>query len=370
MINTNSEKRNVWFDFLRGAFIWQALWEHYGCMLNIWYMWYFKESNALSMGLYSSHQTMIGQFNHPDAVSMWAGHTFIPWVTEIYLTMAAFNLAKRSQEEFSKTWLNKIWIFFLLFCFFIGEKFIVATSFGEALSLSPLLTWMIVLSIISVLYRFMGLTGVIFLFVIFMAQWWIPFPTDSLETFLQVNVHPMINLDAGIQHFASSGALGFMMGYLYYQKPDLLGKFQWWYLIALGAVLGFVGNHFAPPFDFPFTDLYRDEHLKTTTFPGTVEVLGIQIVVIVLALLAHMKNIRVPKVFNFLVWIGVNSLAIFAFHKIFFLQMWMPVMTWITADMHTTLPNTTWFIWSAIIVHLGFSYWLIKSRILRIIMRD
>jgi hypothetical protein len=369
-MNTNSEKRIIWFDVLRGFFIWLALWEHYGCMLNTWYMWYFKESNALSVGLYESHQKMIGSFNHPDSVSMWAGHTFIPWVTEIYLTMAAFNLAKRSQEEFSKTWLNKIWLFFLIFCFFVGEKFIVATSFGEAISLSPLLTWMIVLSIISVLYRFMGLTGVVFLFVISMLQWWLPFPSGSLELWMQTNVHPMMNLDAGLQHFASSGALGFMLGYLYYHYPKLLGKLQWGYLILAGLVLGVVGNYFAPPFDFPFTDLYRDEHLKTSTFPGTIEILGIQMVVIILALVAHMKGIKIPKVLSLLLWMGVNSLAIFAFHRIFFMQMWMPVVTWVTAYMHTTIPNNTWFIWSAIGVHLVFSYWLIKSRIFRIIMRD
>lgn len=368
MDTQKQNERIIWFDVVRGLFIFLALWHHYAQDVLVWYMDYFKERDLLS-SLHSVHQMMIGQKNIPTEFGVKYGAIFVPWVNQIYLTMAAFNLASRNQAEFSKVWLGKLYVFALLFLFFLGEKFIIAKNLGEALALYPIMSWMVILSIISVLFRFMGIAGVIFLFVLAMSQWILPLGDFNLEVWLQQNFHPYMNLDASINFFAASGAMGFMLGYLYYHKPDLLGKFQWVKLAFIGVIMFAIGNYLSEPFFFDKNDLYSTEHAKASTFMGTVEILGIQIAVLASMLLLHFRKIK-PRGLKLMEWVGINSLAIFAFHRIFFIHMWMPLVVYYCSVTGQIIPNTTPFLWFSIAMEFAFVWFLMKTKMLRIIMRD
>lgn len=366
MINSNQEKRNKWFDLLLGGFLISFLWNHYAQTLSVWYMKFFKESNALSAGLYQSHQKMLGIFLPPDQFSLWAGQTVFPWLGGLFLSLLAFRLAEKTQEEFTKSWSSHLKYLSLILLFFIGENFMTATYFGEAVSLSPIISWFLVLGLIGLLYRFMGFTGVVFLLVLSLMRWWIP-THEFLEPLLQKHIHPLLKLHHGIQHFTAIGALGFLLGYLYHHK--FVSKFPWG-LIGAGIILTVVGHYLSPNISSTAFEIYKDDNLKTATLWGTLEILGAQMVLITGALWAHTKQLTPPKVLRPLVWLGFNALAILAFHQIVFLQIWMPLSTWICAYLNTTLPNNIGFIGGAILTHLGFCYWLIKSQVLRIVMRN
>jgi hypothetical protein len=367
-MNPQIKERIVWFDVLRGFFILLALWHHWAQDMTMWYMEFFKEHNLLN-SLYASHAPMMGKQNYSDNFGYAAGLFFTPWVNQIYLMMASFNLASRTQEDFSKVWVTKLWMFAVLFLFFLGEKFIVARNLGEAFALYPLMTWMVILSIITLLYRFTGIAGVVFIFILGMSQWIIPYQPGNLEAWVQENFHPNMNFDSSPNLFIASGSFGFIFGWLYYHKPDFLGKFKWYIYLALGVLMTLIGSQFSPPFYFPKEDLYAAQNLKASTFWGTIEIIGIQIVVLTLAIMLHLKAIK-PYGMKFLEWTGIYSLTIFAFHRIFFIHMWVPIITYYCAVNDKVLPNDTVFHWFSIAVYLLFCLFLIKSKMFRIVMRQ
>lgn len=376
---TPKKDRIIWFDLLRGFFIFLAMWEHWGAALNVWYIEYFKEGfvlndrlgpGGLAQSFYQVHQNMVGTIMPYDAPSVWASYIFTPWVMAVYLTMAAFNLSSRTPEDFKKVWLGKLSLFGTLLIFFILENFIVAPNLGEALTLYPLMTWMLILSLLTVLYRFSGIYGMIGLFILAMTQWWWPLPEFSIDEFLKTSVHPAMSLDASPHVFLASGSLGFILGYLYYHRPQF-GQIKSWQLVALLGVLMFaVGFQFSDEYFLEQGAYFKTEHLKASTFWGTIEILGIQLVVLSLALISHLKGWVPGKWSKGFIWIGINSLAIFALHRIFFFYLWMPLVTWFTAIIGVTIPNGIGFVWPTIIIHLLFCYFLMKTQLLRLIVKD
>jgi hypothetical protein len=374
-----TKKRIIWFDVLRGFFIFLAMWEHWGAALNVWYIEYFKEgfliNNHLGVGgvtnnIYQVHQDMLGKIMPYDLLSVWASYIFTPWVMAVYLTMAAFNLASRTQEDFAKVWTQKLSLYGTLLLFFIIENFVLAQSLGEALTLYPLMTWMIILSLLTVLYRFTGLGGIGALFILSMTQWFLPIPEMNIEHYIKTHIHPAMSLDAAPHYFTASASLGFMLGYCYYHKPAFKSIATWLKIALLGVGMFTIGFLNSDAYYLEQGAYFKTEHLKASTFFGMVEILGIQLVVLSLALIAHFKQIQPSKWLSGFTWVGVNSLGIFALHRMFFFYLWMPTITWITAIIGTPVPNGIFFIWPTIVVYLGFFYFIMKTKILRIVMRD
>src|SRR5690606_10948708 len=151
---------------------------------------------------------------------------------------------------------------------------------------------------------------------------------------------PFMNFDAAPHFFAASGSFGFLLGYLYYHKPKMFGKYQWPILIAIGSIMFAVGHYLSPSFYFPPDDMYATEHLKAGNFWGTIEILGIQMVVLSTFLIFHFKNWQPSwKIARFFEIIGIYSLTVFAFHQTFFIHMWMPIVTWVCAYNNQIIPN-------------------------------
>jgi hypothetical protein len=104
---------------------------------------------------------MIGKQIASDNINYWLAIIFTPWVSQIYLTMSAFNLARKDQLSFSEGMTAKFKAFGLIFLYFVFENFIVAPNFGQALSFYPIMLWMVVLTLLSVIYRFLGIKGIV-----------------------------------------------------------------------------------------------------------------------------------------------------------------------------------------------------------------
>lgn len=104
---------------------------------------------------------MIGKQVSSDFYNHLLAIVFTPWVSQIYLTMAAFNLAKKDQLTFRSEIGNKFKVFGMILLYFILENFIVAPNTGQAVSFYPIMLWMIILGFISLIYNYVGIRGIL-----------------------------------------------------------------------------------------------------------------------------------------------------------------------------------------------------------------
>lgn len=350
-------KRIIWFDIIRGFCLLLALWQHFGFYLNHWYVSFFNEKYLT--GFYSVHKDWIGKNLSGDLLSgVVAADIFTPVVSQIFITLASFNLARYIQEQFSLK--NKIITFGSIFFIFAIENFIVATNFGDALSLYPIMSWMVILSIVSIVFKNFGAIGIGFVFILSLLRFTMPVDL-GIENWLQNNIHENIELDASIEYFISSSCLGFLLGKYYFNKPKTKELFG---MVFLGITVGLFGLYNSPDFVPNNSDIFQNEHIKSLTFTGTLEFLGFQLAILSFALILHLKNIQVNNFFNFLIWIGKNSISLFLFHRIFFVYIYMPIATYLFTLNNSPIVLEWWVMWSAIVVYIPFWFFIQKYKIL------
>jgi hypothetical protein len=302
-------------DFLRGLFIILALDQHFTYYINMWYVEYFRDTMALS-STYAIHFPMIGKQVPTDSINYWLALIFTPWVSQIYLTMAAFNLARKNT--------NKLKVFGLIFLYFVLENFIVVPNLGQAISFYPIMLWMVILSLISIAYRYLGIRGVITLTFISLLRFIVPleFLSGILEAAIKTHIHPGFEYDARMEYFILSGCLGFLMGYVHYHLDEYKNKKDFFF-IGVGSLLVIIYCLFGDRFSIYVDDVFRTEHDLARTFSGTLYILGIQAIIISAFLWMEKKNIKLN--FPLLNWVGVNSLLIFALHRILFVRLIAPL---------------------------------------------
>ena len=366
--NSNElRERIVNLDFLRGFFIILALNQHFAYYLNMWYVEYFRDSLALS-STYAVHFSMIGKNLAVDKVSYWLAIIFTPWVSQVYLTMAAFNLGKYSQDDLKNDNNKKFKIYLLILLFFIGENLIVAPNLGQGLSFYPIMLWMLVLSILNLVYRYLGITGILILATFSLLRFMIPIEliSDFFEELVQAKVHPGFEYDAKIEYFILSGCLGFLIGHIYYFKYKYL-RFNYKMFIPVGVALSLPHLLWGIPFQVNPSDVFASEHDLSRTFLGTLFILGVQAIVIPLFLWLEENQIKINiRLVN---WIGINSILIFAFHRIIFVKVIAPISTLVHAMMNEVLSASTAVIYLYIAITILICYVLQKSPLLNVIVK-
>lgn len=362
-----SSNRIVNLDFLRGLFVILALDQHFTYYINMWYVEYFRDSIALS-STYKIHFPMIGHQVATDSFNHILGVIFIPWVSQVYLTLASFNLAKRSPEVFRSQLNQKLKIFGLIFIYFLMENFIVAPNFGQAISFYPIMLWMIVMSIMGIVYSLVGIWGIVSLTLISLLRWLLPieFFSNIFQNIMVQSVHPGFEYDARIDYFFTSGCLGFLMGYVHYHKPNLK-KLKDLYFILLGAALVFFYLIYGDAIVIDPSNAFAHEHDLAQTFSGTLYILGIQAIVISSFLWLEKKsiNFNVPIIS----WVGANSILVFAFHRIFFVRMLGPFSVALGTMLGRTLGASTLELYSYVGITIAVCYFIKKSRLGEIILQ-
>jgi hypothetical protein len=360
--------RIINLDFLRGLFIILALDQHFTYYINMWYVEYFRDSVAIT-STYAVHFPMIGKQIPTDIYNHFLAVVFTPWVSQIYLTMAAFNLARRSRTVFSADIGLKFKIFALIFIYFLIENLIVAPNVGQGISFYPIMLWMLVLGLISLLYHFLGIKGVIILTVLSLFRFVIPMNeiSDSFEMLIRTNLHPSFEYDARFEYFIFSGCLGFIMGYVHYHMPDYRHNKD---LLFSLMGLALVGIYIAigDSFSVDVSDVFSTEHDLARTFSGTAYVLGVQAVVISAFLWLEKKNIK----FNIpiFIWVGVNSLFIFALHRILFVKIIAPLSVLSGSLTGRVLGASIIEAFVYVFITLGMCYFIKKSRMFEIVFQQ
>jgi hypothetical protein len=359
--------RLVNLDFLRGLFIILALEQHFTYYINMWYVEYFRDAMALT-STYAVHFPMIGKQISSDFLSHVLAVIFTPWVSQIYLTMAAFNLAKKNRITFSTEMPDKLKVYGLIVIYFIFENFLVAPNFGQAISFYPIMLWMVILGALSFIYKYLGFKGILFFTLMAMLRFVLPieYLSDFFENIIQTNIHPGFEYDARIEYFVLSGCLGFCMGYVHYHLPNY--KHNKDFLFAgFGLLLVLLYVVIGDPFVIYDNDYFRTEHDLARTFSGTAYIIGIQAIIISAFLWLEKKNIKfnVPVIS----WVGAYSLLIFALHRILFVKIIAPISVMLGSLSGRTLGATIIEIYIYIIITLGICYFIKTSPLSDIILQ-
>lgn len=353
------------FDFLLGFFVILAMDEHFTYYLNWWYLDFFKEFSALK-ATYQVHLPMLEKNLHTDHFNALLGNIFIPWVSQIYLSLAAFKLAGKDSVTLNKNLFSRIKIYLLIILVFIFENFFVAPDFGQAISIYPISTWMIILTLLTFVYAKLNIKGIIIILIISLTRWL--FPIEQLSDFFQStmikNIHPGFEYDARIEYFLTSGCIGFILGYIYYHK-ELVKEKIFISAIIIGTLLAstfFItgGSFYSDP-----TNSLSNEHELARTIQGSIYIWGMIIAIISIMATLEIKKIKIDvPVIN---WVGKNSLTIFGTHRILFLKIIMPVSMFIGAMTGRTIGASTLEIYIYISCSIGLGWLLQRLKLYRII---
>jgi hypothetical protein len=352
-------------DFLLGFFIILALDEHFTYYLNMWYVEYFHEIPAIKT-TYQIHFPMIGKQLSTDYFNYVIGVFFIPWVSQIYLALSAFNLASKDAKVLNENLLSRMKIFGLISIIFIIENFIVAPDFGQAISIYPIIIWMIILALLSIVYSKLGIKGVVGLLIISLSRWFLPVDqiSNHFQEYVALHIHPNFEYDARIEYFLTSGCLGFVLGYIHYHLDDYKEKKDIG-LMTVGIIMVLAYLATGPDFIGNTSNAYAHEHSFTNSLFGNIFIWGMEIFTISMFLYLEFKNIRIK--FAPINWIGENSLIVFTFHRVFFVKLIAPISMFVGSMCGRTLSASSIEVFTYVFIAISMSWALKKLRLVKII---
>lgn len=327
--------RIVNLDFLRGFFVCLALLQHVTYYFNVWYKYYFNMREA-TLEIYALHAPLLGTSLEMDDFVYVLALIFTPWVTQIYLAMAAFNLATREGADFASVFPNKLRIYILLLLFFTIENFVVAPDFGEAISFYPLQAWMVILALLAVTYRYLGIRGILVLFALSILDLATPDTglADTLEFIVQQEIHLSYEYNARLGYFLTSGCMGLLLGYVHFQKPEWAARKDL-VVFVIGFILLLIWMVVGDEYHVNRFEIYETENLMVKTFANSLYVFGIELMVLGAFLYMERCGLRfgtgAMKFLRPFVWIGVHSLMVFALHRVIFVHLIMPFHVFISS---------------------------------------
>lgn len=332
------KKRLQNLDFLRAIFIFFALLEHYGFFVNTWFVLFFdKDVYNQDIGHY--FKSSIGQYLHPDIFGVSLLSIFTIWVSHIYLSLITFNISQKKPSEIDV--MRYLKGNALLLMAFVGESFIIANNMGEAFTVHPIYIWLILSSLLVVLYKFfdnigiilMGLFGIIYFYLIKIFDW-----SNIFNNYMQANFHKAFYYDAKIEYFILSGVIGFLIGFIY---KNVKNK-KWIILFSLSILLFLLGLFFNNDFIFNFShqnldEMFNNEKMFYLKFGNILYINSIIVFIISLFLFLENKGITLSNMF--FNYISFNSITIFFLHRILFIKILMPIRLIIGTYLNIPITN-------------------------------
>ncbi|MGL6048491.1 MAG: hypothetical protein ACRC16_00560, partial [Aeromonas salmonicida] len=234
---------------------------------------------------------------------------------------------------------GKLVLFASIILMLYVEGLVIAPNFGEAISFYPVMLWMCLLALFSLVYAWFGIRGMLVLTVLslLLDQFGVQTLLGNIDSWMKLHVHPDYELDARLDLFMASGCFGFLYGWCWHQRPQwrdrLNGLVLTLSLIALVIYLAFGESS-----SVELSDIYANEHELALDMTGRAGIWGMEFLVIGAVLWLHQRNINLC--WRPLNWIGMYSLTVFIFHKSIFVHLWGPLLLWWTARQGTILPNS------------------------------
>lgn len=333
-------------DCLRGAYIVLALIQHFLGILSELYA------------------------RQPDPTLIWLYTKLTPSGEHIFLALAAFNLASRNHTDFKAVYTSKLYRYFVLFWLFFFEQFLFISNISIALQWGPLLSWMVILSLLATTYRFTSWVGVAVLFVGQCFFWTLPMQNynDEFELWVQNAMQlERFSYDSRLDLFLGSGCIGFLIGYIYYQviyqngKSAVTSRLYW--LLATGIACFLVYLLYGPSFQVDPNAIWANEYDVIKQFLGAIGIWGIILFTISAALLLELhlkKHVWLP-IIN---WVGVNSLLIFVIHRVFFYRIIMPIASHLENVGMFTIQNSIWTVITCVLITIAFAFAVKNLRVM------
>ena len=329
-------RREQALDALRGFAIVFAMAEHFTAFLQVWYAGYFREMRLIDQS-FAIFKPRVGQVLAMDDGLHAIAVALIPWLTQLYVFLAAANLARRPRAEFAAVYPRKMRLFAVLFVAFTLEQMLLARDVGEMLLFGPTQLWCVLLAVIATIYRFGGVWPVAGLFAAAWLRYLVPIHAweHGLQDWLRAAVHPSMFIDAWPDVFLPAATGGFLLmsavrGGLTRRKT----------LSLVAAAVAAIGWYEAtrPAFYVPRDRLFATEHLVTSWASGQAAVLGFLVLLTLGALaLDRTRWMRPVPLFS---WAGRQILPLYLTHKIFFVFFWMPLRD-LVATWQGALPELT-----------------------------
>jgi hypothetical protein len=332
------QRRWISLDCLRGVAIVLALYQHFGYFLSFWYMAYIKPFHFTDPA-YQSHAQAYreGWVLGVDDASRWFLETLPPWITHLYIVLAGFNIGLKSPKQTQEVLRPRLLVFAGLLYFFTLENFVVAMSFGDAVSIYPLQMWMILLALTNVVYARAGLRGVGFLFLISFARFLLPIDAfvDSLEVKMAHFVHRDWEYNARFEYYLGSASLGVLLGSQLRRGISIRVHSV---VFGFCAALMLVCVLFWIPPRLVEREYFQHEHALINSVLGTA---GIYLTCIffVSGFLLIERLSRFPRIPVFY-WAGVSSILVFALHRVCFVHITLPIYEWIAAQAHVSMRSS------------------------------
>lgn len=357
--------RWISLDCLRGVVIVLALYQHFCHFLTFWYRSYVKPFHFTDVA-YQSHAQAYreGWLLFVDGTSRWLLEYLTPWSTHLFIVLAGLNIGLKSQAETRARLRSRLLLFAALLYFFTLENFVVAMSFGDALSIYPLQMWMILLALLNVVYARAGYKGVLFVFMGSFARFLVPLDmaADSMQSALTHLVHRDWEYNARFEYYVGSAAFGVLLGDRLRRGVSIRihsGVFA----LSCVAVLGILLTWRPPAFNE--LDFFLHEYALLKDVTGT---LGIFVVCLfwISGVVLVERLINFPRLTVFY-WAGVSSLFIFALHRICFVHVTLPFYEWLSAQLSFSMRNSFFIVTIHVVAALSLIALFQKLKVLEVL---
>lgn len=353
-------------DFLRGLFVFLALQEHFVYYINVLFVSFYS-SEGLSQSIQNYFKPFEGQFLPVTSFTQFMLFIFVPWVSHGYIALSSFNLAKRSSIDLKKVLFTKIKIFFLIAFFFAMESFIIGTNIGEIFTIPSIVVWMLLLILIALVYSYFHFIGV---FCLYIVSFFIHYMINDLglnvqfEHYIQSIFHQGFMYDTRFENFLITSLTGFILGYMFHHIKKLS------YLLYF-SIINFI---FAIALNFSIfqidanniENMFRAESTYYSNLGNLFFINGILSFVIYIMIYLEKKSLHIKlSFFNF---IGINSLFVFAIHKIVFTKIMIPLLILFSYLFNIHIENGYFICAFYVFIVVSLAYFIKKSKLIEIII--
>jgi uncharacterized membrane protein len=289
---------------------------------------------------------------------------FCPLVEQLFIALAAFNLARRSRAEFTRIYPAKLRQFAALFAGIYVVQFLAWSEYlGVALTFGPIQAWMLILGLIAVLYRYAGWKGVACAWAASGLAWVLPVAGwgDALQAWVTAEYGIGWEYDARPEYFLGSACLGFLVGQLHYHA-GVPWRRQVELLAGVGAILFLPWLWAGDPLTSSRTALFASEHEVMRSPWGALGAWGQLCLCLAGALWAQA---RWPgREIAFLGWMGRWSLLIYAIHQVFWTRLLFPLHVFLAMQLETQVRSTDAIAFTEVALTLIACWMLTRSRVI------
>ncbi len=352
--------RNPVLDLLKAFLIGLSCVEHFSGILNSWYIDRFGirdlENSFRIPGIvdgYSHHYFKLGTPLPADSIQAAFHQWLIPWLPHLYIALAAFNLGRKPLARHAK---NEKY-FFVLFSLFVLENFLVAPDFGAAISINPILIWMIVLGILYWICARFSLRAITWIYLTGYALqviqcFWKNISIPSIFEIL-AKIHPWTFHTDFIPYFLSG-----LLGFLTYKWLDFIQPHKKLKYLLLAASFALSVCSFILSIDLFVYDNAHVFNSHDRVHPSPIGFLFITSTLFFILCWVHSyESQKTPSGFRLATYISTNSLGIFLTHRVFFLKFIAPLRLHLGSYFGLAMTNT----WFELLIYFALSVLLFEG---------